>query len=212
LACLAACVCSAGYAQSNYYEETPKRFDGGLILGANFSQVDGDTYYGFHKVGLHTGGVVYIHFNEKFGVSMELLYSQKGSRGEVVTESPYVGEYVSKYFMNVNYVEVPVTFHYKEHGYDFEAGVSYARLVSSKEWVLADQPVVIDPILNAFNTTDLDYIVGVGRKIYKKLYGSVRYQYSITSIRPFDRIPLGYGYGNDGQYNNLFNVRLMYIF
>jgi hypothetical protein len=198
--------------QSSYYEETPKVFSGGLILGANFSQIDGDTFYGYQKVGLNAGGVVYVHFTPRFGVSMELLYSQKGSRGELVTGSQTIGTYVEKYFMNVNYVEVPVTAHYLSYNFDFEAGLSYALLINSNEWVETDQPVVIDPVLNRFNTTDLDYIFGVSHKLYKKLYGNIRFQYSITSIRPPERIPINFGYGNEGQFNNLFNFRLMYMF
>jgi hypothetical protein len=200
------------FAQSNFYEEDPKVFSGGLILGANFSQIDGDTYYGFHKIGLNTGGVVYVHFTQKIGASLEFIYSQKGSRGESVSESPSIGTYVAKYFMNVNYVEVPLTFHVIAHDLDFEAGVSYAYLIKSKEWIQADYPVIIDPVLNRFNTTDLDYVFGIGRKLYKKLYGNIRYQYSITSIRPNYRIPLDFGYGNQGQWNNLFCFRLMYFF
>ena len=212
---LACCVIlSVGHAraQSNYYEETPKVFNGGLVLGGNFSQVDGDTYYGFHKVGLHAGGEVYIHFTAKFGMTMDLLYSQKGSRGETVLESQYIGTYVTKYFMNLNYAEVPVTLHYKEHGLDFEAGLAYSRLISSKEWILSDQPVSIDPVRNAFGTSDVEYLGGLTMKVYKQLYVNMRYEYSIISIRPNERIPLNYGYGNDGQFNNLFNLRAVYLF
>ncbi len=205
-------VCGRALPQANFYEEEPKVFSGGLILGGNFTQVDGDTFYGYHKVGINAGGVVYVHFSPVYGASMELDYTQKGSRGEIVTESPYIGEYVEKYFMNLNYVEVPVTFHAISHGCDFEAGLSYARLIHSSESVEADVPVVIDPVLNRFNTQDLDYIFGLGRKIYKKWYANARFQYSITSIRSADRIPAGYGYGNNGQYNNMFNLRLMYLF
>jgi hypothetical protein len=205
-------ICNQVYAKGGYYEEEPKVFNGGLILGGNFAQVDGDTYYGYHKAGLNAGGQVYVHFTPKVGMTMELLYAQKGSRGETVLESPYLGTYVTKYFMNLNYVEVPVSLHLIGHGIDFEAGVSYARLINSNEWVLSDQPVVIDPVLNNFNTTDLEYIFGISRKLYKKLYGNIRFQYSITSIRPNDRIPINYGYGNDGQYNNLFSFRMLYLF
>ncbi len=200
------------YAQSNYFIEDPKVFNGGLILGLNFSQIDGDTYYGYHKVALNAGGVVYVHFTPAFGASMELLYSRKGSRGEDVTESPAIGTYVTKYFMNVNYVEVPLTLHYIYYKFDVEAGISYAYLVSSSEWVQADQPVLIDPVANAFNKTDLEYIFGLSRRLYKKLYANARFEYSITSIRPADRIPLGYGYGNQGQFNNLFSLRFIYLF
>ena len=209
---IATFICVPAHGQSSYYDEEPKVFNGGLILGANFSQVDGDTYYGYHKVGLNAGGVVYVHFTKVFGASMEITYSQKGSRGEDVLESPTVGTHVEKYFMNLNYVEVPVTFHALFRGIDFEAGASYARLLKSSEWVLADVPVNIDPVANRFNTSDFEYVFGMGRKLYRGLYANVRFQYSITSVRPNDRIPVGYGYGSLGQFNNLFVGRLMYLF
>ena len=199
------------YAQK-YYEEMPKVFNGGLILGVNFAQVDGDTYYGFHKIGLHAGAQVYIHFTSKIGMTMDLLYAQKGSRGETVLQSGYVGTYVTKYFMDINYAEVPVTLHYKEHGLDFEAGLAYSRLINSKEYILSDQPVSIDPVKNAFGTMDIEYVVGLTAKVYKKFYANARYEYSVISIRPNDRIPVNYGYGNNGQYNNVFNVRMIYLF
>ncbi len=199
-------------AQDNMYEQAPKVFEGGVAGGLNFTQIDGDTFYGYHKVAVNVGGVVYIHFSKVIGVSMELDYSRKGSRGELITTSPTQGEYVKKYFMNVNYVEVPLTFHVISHGFDFEAGVSYSRLINSNEWIESDQPVVIDPVNNRFNTSDVDYIFGMSRKIYKHWYANARFQYSITSIRPPERIPLGYGWGDMGQYNNMFSLRLMYLF
>ena len=208
------CMCCAAAAAQNMYTkdgEDPKRFSGGLVAGVNLSQVDGDSYYGFHKVGLHAGGMVYVHFSPVFGVSMELLYSEKGSRGETITGSAAVGTYVSKYFMNVNYVEVPVTLHAILAGTDMEVGASYARLIKSSEWILTDQPVAIDPELNRFNNTDVDFIVGATRQLYKQIYINVRYEYSLISIRPPERIPVGYGYGAQGQFNNLFNVRFVYM-
>ena len=199
-------------AQSSYYVEDPKVFTGGLILGANFAQVDGDTYYGYHRFGLNAGGVVYVHFTTKVGASLEILYSQKGSRGEAVTVSPVIGAFMASYYMNLNYIEVPLTFHFIYRDVDLEAGASYARLVRSGEWIQADHQVVIDPVLNRFNTTDIEYVFGVSRKIYKNLYANFRFQYSIISIRPNARVPAGFGYGNNGQFNNLLDLRLMYMF
>ena len=199
-------------AQGGYNPDDPRPFNGGLILGLNFSQVDGDSYYGYHKVGINTGGVVYVHFTPVWGASMELLYTRKGSQAETVTESQALGEYVSKYFMGLNYVEVPVTLHYYYHSFDMEAGLSYARLISSTEYTTIDPPVIIDPIANRFNTSDLDYIFGLSRKLYKNLYINGRFQYSITSIRPWERIPFGYSYGQSGQYNNLVSFRFIYMF
>ena len=198
----------AGYGQAIAQEQ--RVFNGGLILGANFTQVDGDSYYGYHKVGLNAGGIVCAHFSSKVGVSLELLYSQKGSRGVSVYESYAIGTYIEKYNMNLNYVEVPLMLHLFHGRYDYEAGISYARLIKSSESVQSDRPVIIDPVLNRFNTTDLNYVVGLSRRMYKTLYVNARFQYSIISIRPTSRIPYGYSYSDKGQFNNLFNLRLVY--
>lgn len=199
-------------AQSGFYEEDPKVFTGGLILGANFAQVDGDTYYGYYKVGLNTGGTVYVHFSEIAGISLELLYAQKGVRGNAVLESPYIGTYVEKYFLNLNYVQVPLLFHIKSHKIDFEAGIAYARLISFKEWAETDQPNYINPSVNYFNNSDLDYMVGLTIKAYKNIYLNGRYEYSILSIRDPSRIPVGFGYGSNGQFNNTCALRFIYYF
>ena len=202
-------------AQNNMYVdpgEEPKTFSGGMVICANFSQVDGDTYSGYHKVGLNIGGKVYVHFSSVFGASMEIIYSQKGSKAETVYDSPNIGTYIESYSMKLNYAEVPIVFHIVSAPWDFEAGASFSYLISSSETIISDQPVVVDPVANRFNTTDVDVIAGLTRKIYKHLYGNIRYEYSLTSIRPSDRVPVGYTYGTAGQFNNLFNLRFVYMF
>ena len=62
---------------------------------------------------------------------------------------------------------------------DFELGASYARIISASEWAETDQPVVIDPILNRFNTTDINYIVGVCN------YTKTCMVISVTNIQQF---------------------------
>jgi hypothetical protein len=143
---------------------------------------------------------------------MELLYSRKGSKDQSLSQSYAVGEYVATYMMKLTYVEVPVTLHYSYKKYDLEGGLSYARLIGSYEYADQDQQVAINPSINYFNTNDFDFIIGASRKLFGHLYANCRYQYSLTSIRPPERIPIGYSYGNTGQYNNLFTLRLMYMF
>jgi hypothetical protein len=201
-ACIAA-------GQDALYEEG-HTFTGALIGGINFAQIDGDSYYGYHKAGLTIGAQAYAHFSTVFGASMELLYSEKGSRGETIYESPTIGTFVSKYYMNVNYVEVPLMAHIATHRLDVEAGLSAAYLISSKEWLLTDQPVAISDSRNYFNNTDVDVNIGLSGRVYKQFFANIRWQYSLTSIRPPERIPVGYRYGNQGQFNNLFNIRLVY--
>lgn len=53
---------------------------GGIALGANFSQIDGDTDAGFRQVGLSAGGFVRYQLNDKFFLQPEIIYDQLGSR------------------------------------------------------------------------------------------------------------------------------------
>jgi hypothetical protein len=192
-------------------EDAPT-FRGMALGGFNFSQIDGDSYYGYHKVGLNIGAGVDIKLSNSISVALQILYSSKGSRGQTITTSPYVGQYVSKYYMDVNYIEVPVTLNLHNGKYIGELGACYARLIQSKESVLIDQPVVISPDLHYFEPKDVDLIFGLRRVINAHWMANFRWQYSLISIRPPERIPFGYSYGNQGQFNNHVSVRLYYVF
>jgi hypothetical protein len=198
------------YGQSNFYEEETKPFTGGLVLGLNLAQVDGDQYFGYNKPGISTGGFVRVHYTKRLSTALEILYAQKGSRGDAVIESPYAGSYVARCHIGLSYVEVPLTMQYSYASFSAEAGVSYARLIKTNEWIQVVPSVPIDVVENRFNNSDLNYVFGLSRKVYKNLLVNVRFQYSVRSIRPVDRVPYGYAYGSKGQFNNLFCVRLLY--
>ena len=199
-------------AQKGLYLEAPQTFTGGLLLGLNLAQVDGDMYFGYNKPGLSTGGYVRINFTPQWSAGMELLYTQKGSRGDAIIESSYTGSYVAKCHIGLNYVEVPVTVRYKFAGFAAEVGVSYARLVKTNEWILVQPSVPIDQQQNRFNDNALDFVFGLSRKVRKHLLAELRFQYSMIAIRPTERVPPGYAYGSRGQFNNLFCARLAYEF
>ncbi len=203
-----------GYAQKDSTtddELSYKLFDGRLLFGTNFTQLDGDTYAGYHKVGINAGGQVYVHFKQLFGVSLELLYSQKGVRGGTVKESYTLGTYFDKYYLNLNYASAALLLHCNMYIFDYEAGISYSRLISSKEWAEADVPVVIDPVLASFNNYDVDYVAGFSMRISKRWRWNMRYEYSIVPVRPWDRVPPRYSDGSAGQYNEAVSLRLVYI-
>ena len=195
----------------NYYEEEQKVFTGGLILGANFAKVeDQDDFSHYHKVGLNTGAVVYVHFTKSFSVSLELLYSQKGNIDINTSYSNSVGTYFQEYDLDLQYAEVPVMLHYTEGKMDFEIGAYYARLINSTESAFSDPPILIDPVLNSFNKTDWGFIFGLSYKLTKHVWVNARFDGSLFQIRPPERLPLGYAF--DGQLNNVFNLRLIYLF
>ncbi len=103
-----------------------QRFEGALVVGGNFSQIDGDDLAGYNKAGLHVGGRVTAVINPKWQVSMDLLYSQRGSaRGQ--NEIAFDFDKVA-----IDYVEVPVMVHLVDWRVHFGAGFSYSRQFNHK--------------------------------------------------------------------------------
>lgn len=114
-------------------------FNAGLIAGVTFSQVDGDKYYGYHKVGLTAGGYVNLPVSNHFALQMELKYTQMGAHSSVkeVVEYGY-----HEYDLRLHYAEIPLMLRY-DFGYfnvggkslDFlilEAGVSLDFLLKHR--------------------------------------------------------------------------------
>ena len=58
-----------------------QRFIGSVIAGANFAQIEGDDVHGFYKIGFNGGLGLTVPVNRKqtWQISIEMLYSMKGS-------------------------------------------------------------------------------------------------------------------------------------
>ena len=84
-------------------------FNAGLIAGATFSQVDGDSYYGFHKVGFTAGTYVSLPVANHFALQMELKYTQMGahSSAKEIIEYNYPA-----YNLRLHYAEIPLMLRY----------------------------------------------------------------------------------------------------
>ena len=80
-------------------------FNGGLIAGATFCQVDGDQYAGFHKIGFTAGGYVNLPISNHFALQMELKYTQMGAHSSTkeVVEYNY-----PPYNLTLHYAEIPL--------------------------------------------------------------------------------------------------------
>jgi hypothetical protein len=205
---------AAAQNPDSYYDEIPRTFYGGLIVGGNFTQVDGDNYAGYHKVGINAGAIVYTLFDEHFAASLEILYSQKGSRGHKPQET-VTHAIIESYNIKLNYAEVPIQLNYFDRRRShFGAGFSVARLVSVKEdGVLVQQPP--QSFENyPFKKMDYNFIIGGSLHLVKGLFLNTRFQYSLVPIRKGKRgedLPLEFS-GRDEQFNNMWTVRLMYLF
>lgn len=202
---------SEAQEKSNFFSPDKEQvFYGGLTFGGNFSTVDGDTYAGYKKAGIVGGATVYARLLPKLLGNIELLYTQKGSRGVAQKTSVYSGPFFERYWLDLNYMEVPVMLHYvftpRLH---IGVGTAYARLVGSREDVYSDQPKKLDPELNKFNTDDVNFIIGAGWQIGDGWFLMARYQRSTRSVRQPQNMPV---WQNSYQeFNDLFSLRLMYL-
>ncbi|MBS1774275.1 MAG: PorT family protein [Bacteroidetes bacterium] len=201
------------YAQ-NYYIENENTFFGGPVLGANFTQVDGDSYAGYHKVGLNVGGIVYSKFSDFMAGSVEILYTQRGSKsnGPQKIGVAIGANEIRNYSIKLNYAEIPVMLNFfDKRRSHISAGFSYAQLVSSKESITTDNPKFDDTVKldrYAFKKSDISVVLGLNLRVYKGFYFNVRFQYSLVPVRK----GVYTGLARAEQYNNSYVVRLVYLF
>ena len=120
-------------------------FNGGLIVGPTFCQVDGDSYYGFHQLGFTAGAYVNLPLVDQLSAQMELKYSLLGahSSDKEVREYGYL-----PYSLRLHYAEIPLMLQYNLSNFrvggrplDFitlEAGASVDVRLRATEDVDAD--------------------------------------------------------------------------
>jgi len=198
---------------------------GAVSAGINLSQVDGDEVYGFKKVGFNGGPSVIIPFgkNKKWSVTLELLFSQQGSRQKSVypvsntIDSARAGFY-DGYRLSLNYVQIPVIVHFTDKRFLAGGlGFQYGQLVGVTEYEdyndnrgFARSTTTLQ---GPYTRADIQALADVRIRIYRGFWFNVRYSYSILPIRTREFVnPF---FGNTWlrkQYNNVISLRLVYIF
>lgn len=129
-----------------------RTFRAAAILGFNAAQIDGDDLIGYNKFGFHVGGQVSFKLKNVIYGSLELLYSQKGSRTGLDNPNADLPTVFS-----VDYVEIPLLVKYVDRRLEFYAGGSYGRLVRSD----AEVEGVDDPgRAEAYRKNDVSFIGG----------------------------------------------------
>lgn len=186
-------------------QESENRFRIILSGGISGTQVDGDTYNGYNKIGTNAG----IYINRKTGENTEnmfgITYIQKGSRSNSTIQNP------NYYLLKLNYVEVPFMFIYNHKSkYRFEVGLSGAYLFSDYE-----ENGMIGAYKGSLKKLDICYNMGAGYKLNDKTYINLRYSYSLLPIREYSRnVYLGNFWQrifNRGLYNNCISISINYI-
>ena len=199
-----------------------QRIKGMLVAGMNLSQVDGDEIYGFDKTGLNTGIGAIVPVGKHFSFTIETLFNQKGSyqKPEIydTVNNPITGEieiWTKEYKLKLDYLEVPFLLHFTDKIIGAGLGFTYGRLVNVKEY---EHGLFIETTsLNngPYNRNDYNVLFDLNFKIHKKINRfriNVRYAYSMSKIRTRGFYDNEWKYYTRDQYNNLFSLRLIYVF
>jgi hypothetical protein len=186
----------------------------GLVGGVNFTQVDGDGYKGYSKTGITGGGIIYLPFGQvdlpfdaTIALSMEVLFTQKGAKGNGAVP----GTSVFNQKTNLQYAEIPfqLNLYRGPRKSGFGMGLSIGYLASSEETIEQQGGVVLKNSL-PFNKFDLNYVLTGNIHLWNGFFLSPRFQYSLLSIRSGSE-DAGYG-GRNQQFKNLVELRIMYLF
>jgi hypothetical protein len=188
-----------------------QKFNGGLLLGGNVSQVDGDNNAGYHKFGFQGGMFVSLRLSPSSSLQMELEYIQKGSRitSDSLTNSS------DTYLMRFHYLEVPLLYQFsfsRTKRWSIEAGPAMDVFLGSYEE--SNGIEVPAEYQYPMRTVTLAGILGFSGFITDHLKANFRFNYSLLSIRPENNYPPTSRHilFETGQYNNVLELSLLWYF
>ena len=169
------------------YVADSERFNAGVIIGFNTSQLDGDFFTGYNKNGLTGGLKGIVKLTPRLDFNMEFLYSKKGSTifaGNFNGTTPLKDQTI-----DLTYVDVPFLFKWMlkddPSSWHLEGGLIYSRLINSEvEEVISDPELQFSyqTILSDFGKDDLSLTGGFGytHKSGISLHG--RFVYGLTKF------------------------------
>ena len=186
-------------------------FNGGIFTGLTASEVSGDNLSGPSKLGFNAGLYTSIGINPHAAIEMEIMYIQKGSKRNPTEFSTY------KYLFQLDNVEVPFLYKFSFAALDpvkylgkikYEAGLSYSRLMRSKEEV--NDRLILTGEMPNFYYNEANLILGFYYPISEKLDFNFRSSNSLTPIRPHKGG--AHVWYNWGQYHTVWCLNLNYKF
>lgn len=179
-----------------------QEFNAGIFGGLNISQVSGDSYQGFNKLGFNTGFFVNRRIEQNFYWQAELKY---GTRG--VYKGPSDSDqtlYKSAYHI----VELPLSVNYLfDDKILLEVGTSPEVLITTRYW---DENGLLDESSYPDNRRfGLSVFAGIGYWLNEKVYAGLRYTNSAIPFRDPEE------WNNPqyrGYFHNVISVSMAYRF
>lgn len=151
-----------------------QKFKAAAILGANACQIDGDSLYGFNKIGMSVGGRLSYANEKAWDIAIEMLYSQRGSTDGLIRKESAKG-------IKLNYFEIPILFSLRDwynetdkyYKVRAEGGLSYGYLF---------QADALGFNVDKLKTHDFSWIIGAGINFNKMIGMSLRYTSSMINL------------------------------
>lgn len=182
-------------------------FSGGFVG----SQVDGDTYAGYSKLGYFAGIGINRKLSKVFEAEFALTFLQKGARKNYQTDSASIANgNLTFYLFRLDYVEIPLGFKVNYKRFKAEFGASVAYLIN---WTEQTQNGYYNDYVP--NKYDISAYLGLGYQITDNVLLNLRNEYSAIPFRKFYGVGVFRGYFpynlfNQGLYNNLLILSLNY--
>ncbi|MCE4563794.1 PorT family protein [Maribellus sp. CM-23] len=180
-----------------------QRFDAGLIVGFNGTQVEGDAFKGYNKMGVLAGIFVQTDIAPAISAGMEIKYSQKGSRKRYDPKKPEV----EKYIMRLGYIDIPLFLSFRTNDRSvIVGGISPGVLIHSKE--IGSYGEFPKEDQHPFNTFDLQPFVGFQFDFLERAAVDLRFALSVVPTRNKPEGTTSYWLNN--QFNNVISLALYY--
>lgn len=175
---------------------TAQRFKGGILIGMNVSQIDGDNFPGYNKAGLVGGAFVFTEFKDKWGAQMEIRYAAKGSA------APKYYSYTRKY--RLQYIEVPLLAHFEPvNKLKIQFGLSFGYLFSAAQ----SDGGGYEKFEEIPSRGEIAVSAGINYSLTKHLDINARFSYSVLPV--FSNYT-GSTWGTGAWYNNVLTFAFYY--
>lgn len=176
-------------------------FGAELVLGANFSQVDGDQLGGYNKLGANAGIQINRRVNEMWEGAFEVRFSMKGAKKVLDPEIPEPDLKLS-----YHYLEVPLLAKYTR----YERVTPYTGLSIGVNVFNERDENSIRTEEEALLPYEVGFILGGTYHLTDKIGLDLRHSYSLVSIRDFPVVVNSPTvFGRAGWYNRLFTAGLV---
>lgn len=184
-------------------------FKAGLIGGIAGSQIEGDGYGGYNKIGFIAGGFTNVDLSENWSTQFEIYYIGKGSFDAA---HPDKGDY-DMFRVKIHYIEIPVTLRYHFKKFKFEIGAYVSKFLT---YSVEDEFGARDINRYPFENFDVGVLFGLNYDVTEKIIVNFRSTNSVLPVRDFENQDQTVGTLNQlfsrGWYNLSLNFSVRYQF